>query len=162
MKPCLCIQKCVSMMVFLEVLGFKHLAQHRFLNLTYTRALLQGLGCSLPHHGVRTPWGARLRGVASAVPWTGDFCFWVSSSLCRKWYKQGTRQSSGEQMRTPGTCLYIEQVLIKTRCCHFRYKSHEKRDTAMFLDVFLLTVFGREQALNILNELMSEWMRQIT
>ena len=65
-------------------------------------------------------------------------------------------------MRTRGTCLYIEQVLSKSRCCHFKYKSHEKRGTAMSLDIFLLTVFGREQALNILNELMSEWMRQIT
>lgn len=32
----------------------------------------------------------------------------------------------------------------------------------MSLDIFPLTVFGREQALNILNALMSERMRQIT
>lgn len=65
-------------------------------------------------------------------------------------------------MRRQGKCLCMRQALNKSQCCHFKYKSHKKRDTALSLGIFLLTVFGIEQELNIFNELMSEWMRQIT
>lgn len=113
MKPCLCIQKCVSMMVFLEVLGFKPLVQHRFLNLAYTGALLQGLGCSLPHHGVRTPWGARRRGFASVVPWTRDFCFWASGSLCRSGTNRGLDRAVGSKWEHRGRVFTWSKCLLR-------------------------------------------------
>lgn len=56
----------------------------------------------------------------------------------------------------------MRRVLNESLCCRFKYKSHKKRGAASSLDIFLLTVFGIEQALNNFNELMSERMRQIT